>query len=1070
MAYKSLALKNHPDKNIGDPSAADRFRAISRAYEVLANPEHKKRYDIALRVALASYGGIGSSSSHLRSNPYTVDPVSMSDLYREAYARQAERATTRGSRTTSASPRDAAAFTTRTNTATSAASSSQYTKAQQDLFRKHERERQQELRRQIEKEKREQRDRERAALRREQEKQEELLQQRWQQQQQQQQRSAATRASTRTAGTRRTASTGTSSARQATASASATMGSGREAESGSRSMTPRQQQPRNTPRATAAAAAPSSSSARMEGGGLSGRSARAAPNTVRVATPARNVTPRMRQRPGASTPSPGRRGDRHDGTPTPTSMAKEEYGEGEEAWHSSLSSSADDSLPRNGSRASLDSDSSMGDVDAGGTACSNHPRPFMGFTTAATEPGTQVGTADASVLLRSHRHPTVAAASTASSAADFTRNGSGSNGRERKEFVGVRKTASPRPTPQQRPTLGTTGASSTASATAPAAARTHSPRVAASYAATRTTHANATPTTPPRRGLTPNGRSTTHARATSPASATPRTALTTSPQRTPRMMGTTGSTTAAAPPSRTHSGASGLAEADKELLEKRRRERLAKEKERQRLVRLAEEERQFKRAARTLKAEQAANGAAAAAAAELSQAELVEYLFTDEASARQQFIEREEQLAWRRLQRQHIAFLAEAVFQKKFAAVAVEEARRRSGIVAAAWQAHVRLRVRFDEWAGRCAVEWREGRDRRQLKGRAVADGYHVQRLSRARAVLCAEEAAQRQARSAAALRALAAVHVMEAEEEQRLCVSMAEAAARSAHFSFDMLSAVLQEETRAFDKDCGAQAEKEPSAAALADDDFSSPMSLPAAFKMATDTPRSPVASSSSNVAATEPPVQAPATIDGSSNHATLDSSSSGEQCGLTVSPASDRRLLQLCAEEARQRSLLTMQQHHEEVALRRRRANALHRRVTKEKEEAVRQAQRMAQTELRALQAELRLLQRQRDASVTLITTPPQQNESFSSSASLPRLSVLAATGHEESQPTSATSAAAAAPPPPTTSSATAVFGHPSLAVPAAAPRRRHVVSPPSSSGWRALQFSDGDDHEEELVSGPV
>src|SRR5690348_4598010 len=55
--YRKLAARYHPDKNPNDPKAADRFKEISEAYQVLGDAERRKQYDQMRQ--LGAFGGFG---------------------------------------------------------------------------------------------------------------------------------------------------------------------------------------------------------------------------------------------------------------------------------------------------------------------------------------------------------------------------------------------------------------------------------------------------------------------------------------------------------------------------------------------------------------------------------------------------------------------------------------------------------------------------------------------------------------------------------------------------------------------------------------------------------------------------------------------------------------------------------------------------------------------------------------------------------------------------------------------------------------------------------------------------
>ncbi len=67
-SFRRLARESHPDANPDDPTAEERFREIAEAYEVLSDPERRRRYDRGDTIDLGDlFAGFGGFDDLLRS-------------------------------------------------------------------------------------------------------------------------------------------------------------------------------------------------------------------------------------------------------------------------------------------------------------------------------------------------------------------------------------------------------------------------------------------------------------------------------------------------------------------------------------------------------------------------------------------------------------------------------------------------------------------------------------------------------------------------------------------------------------------------------------------------------------------------------------------------------------------------------------------------------------------------------------------------------------------------------------------------------------------------------------------
>jgi len=81
-AYRTLARKHHPDANPDDPSAEEKFKKISAAYDVIGDEDRRKQYDQVRRMGPlgGAFGGAGGPGGFGGGAPGGWDFEGMGDI------------------------------------------------------------------------------------------------------------------------------------------------------------------------------------------------------------------------------------------------------------------------------------------------------------------------------------------------------------------------------------------------------------------------------------------------------------------------------------------------------------------------------------------------------------------------------------------------------------------------------------------------------------------------------------------------------------------------------------------------------------------------------------------------------------------------------------------------------------------------------------------------------------------------------------------------------------------------------------------------------------------------------
>ena len=78
-AFRKKAMENHPDRNPDDPTAAEKFKEASEAYEILSDPQKRNSYD------RFGFAGVQSDFSRVNARDFSTISDLFSSLFRDDF-------------------------------------------------------------------------------------------------------------------------------------------------------------------------------------------------------------------------------------------------------------------------------------------------------------------------------------------------------------------------------------------------------------------------------------------------------------------------------------------------------------------------------------------------------------------------------------------------------------------------------------------------------------------------------------------------------------------------------------------------------------------------------------------------------------------------------------------------------------------------------------------------------------------------------------------------------------------------------------------------------------------------